>query len=321
MSNPLISVIIPVYNVEKYLHRCLDSVIMQTYQNLEIICIDDGSMDCSGEICEQYACKDRRVKVFHQENQGVSAARNKGLDMASGEYIAFVDSDDYILKDMYAKMMHALLSNDVDVCVCQWQYEFSDGRQVVKKQNIDSSIYGYKTSTEFARFLYKGSYENGVVVAVWNKIYRKTLLDVIRFEGRIHEDDTFNDKINAKNISVYITENQFYIYAQNETSLTNKSFSADKFFFLNTLAERRKLFRNDDFIRQETERLYCNMYIEYSLKASESGVEVPSTKKYRRTFKQMYCSLCRSGKADMKFRLRMRIFYHFPSLYRLITRK
>ena len=134
---PLISVIIPVYNVEKYLRRCLDSVVAQTYRNLEIICVDDGSVDESGKICDQYAVRDARIKVIHQENQGLSAARNRGLDAAEGAYIAFVDSDDYILEDMYKKMLDKLLNYNVDLCVCQWQYEFSDGRQVVKRKNID----------------------------------------------------------------------------------------------------------------------------------------------------------------------------------------
>lgn len=245
---PLISVIIPVYNAEKYLRRCLDSVVAQTYRNLEIICVDDGSVDESGKICDQYAVRDARIKVIHQENQGLSAARNKGLDAAEGEYIAFVDSDDYILEDMYKKMLDKLLNYNVDLCVCQWQYELSDGRQVVKRKNIAPTIYGRKTSLEFARFLYMGNYENGVVVAAWNKLYRRALLDKIRFEGRIHEDEAVSGRIMAKNISVYVMEEQFYVYAQNGDSLTNKPFSANKFFFLDALAERRELFKSDAFI-------------------------------------------------------------------------
>lgn len=212
MENPLITVIIPVYNVEKYLQRCLDSVIAQTYQNLEIICIDDGSTDCSGEICEQYAIKDERVKVFHQENQGVSAARNKGLDMASGEYIAFVDSDDYILKDMYAKMMRALLDNGVDICVCQWQYEFTDEHRVVEKSKINSEIYGRKSSLEFSRFLYRGAYENGVVVSMCNKLYKSNIFSELRLTGVIAEDDALNDRINAMGLTVYVMDELLYIY-------------------------------------------------------------------------------------------------------------
>ena len=321
MRTPLISVIIPVYNVEKYLRRCLDSVIAQTYQNLEIICVDDGSVDESGKICDQYAVRDARIKVIHQENQGVSAARNRGLDAAEGEYIAFVDSDDYILEDMYKKMLDMLLNYNVDLCVCQWQYEFSDGRQVVKKKNIDPTIYGRKTSLEFARFLYRGNYENGVVVAAVNKLYRRALLDTIHFEGRIHEDDAFNERIMAKNISVYVMEEQFYVYAQNGDSLTNKPFSANKFFFLDVLAERRELFKSDAFIRQETELLYCNMYIEYCLRARKDGVAVSHPERYRQIFRKMFSSLRREGKANIKFRLRMMLFSFSPSLYRFITKQ
>ena len=321
MSTPLISVIIPVYNVEKYLRRCLDSVIAQTYQKLEIICVDDGSIDDSGKICDQYAVRDARIKVIHQENQGLSAARNRGLDAAEGEYIAFVDSDDYILEDMYKKMLDKLLNYNVDLCVCQWQYEFSDGRQVVKRKNIDPTIYGRKASLEFARFLYMGNYENGVVVAAWNKLYRRALLDKIRFEGRIHEDEAFCGRIMAKNISVYIMEEQFYVYAQNGDSLTNKPFSANKFFFLDTLAERRELFKSDAFIRQETEQLYCNMYIEYCLRARKDGVAVSHPERYRQIFRKMFSSLRREGKAGIKFRLRMMLFSFSPSLYRFITKQ
>lgn len=321
MRTPLISVIIPVYNVEKYLHRCLDSVIAQTYQNLEIICVDDGSIDDSGKICDQYAVRDARIKVIHQENQGLSAARNRGLDAAEGEYIAFVDSDDYILEGMYKKMLDKLLDYSVDLCVCQWQYEFSDGRQVVKRKNIDPTIYGCKTSLEFARFLYRGNYENGVVVAAWNKLYRRALLDKIRFEGRIHEDEAFCGRIMAKNISVYVMEEQFYVYAQNGDSLTSKPFSANKFFFLDALAERRELFKSDAFIRQETELLYCNMYIEYCLRARKDGVAVSHPERYRQIFRKMFSSLRRDGKAGIKFRLRMILFSFSPSLYRNITRQ
>ncbi len=321
MSTPLISVIIPVYNVEKYLRRCLDSVIAQTYQKLEIICVDDGSIDDSGKICDQYAVRDARIKVIHQENQGLSAARNRGLDAAEGEYIAFVDSDDYILEDMYKKMLDKLLNYNVDLCVCQWQYEFSDGRQVVKRKNIDPTIYGRKASLEFARFLYMGNYENGVVVAAWNKLYRRVLLDKIRFEGRIHEDEAFCGRIMAKNISVYVMEEQFYVYAQNGDSLTNKPFSANKFFFLDTLAERRELFKSDAFIRQETEQLYCNMYIEYCLRARKDGVAVSHPERYRQIFRKMFSSLRREGKAGIKFRLRMMLFSFSPSLYRFITKQ
>ena len=117
-KQPLISVIVPVYNVENYLPRCLDSIINQTYTNLEILLVDDGATDNSGKLCDEYAQKDNRIRVFHKENGGVSSARNMGLDNATGEYIAFVDSDDYIDKCMYEIMLNSSVQNNADIVVC-----------------------------------------------------------------------------------------------------------------------------------------------------------------------------------------------------------
>ena len=316
--SPLISVIIPVYNVEKYLQRCLDSVIEQTYQNLEIILIDDGSTDHSGKICDDYAARDMRIHVIHQENQGLSIARNKGLDIAKGTYIAFVDSDDYILPEMYAKMLECIIENDVDFCVCQWQYEYADGRQVVQRDKISPAIYGKHSSIEFAHFLFRGSYENGVVVAVWNKLYHKNAIDSLRFDGRRAEDDEFNDKINSLNLRTYVMPDQFYVYVQNTLSLTNTPFSADQLHFLNVLEKRQKLFSDDSFIRQETEKLYCNIYIEYYYKAKAAGIPFPHT--YRRIFRRMFSALCSEDACNVKFRLRMCLFLLSPTLYKLLTK-
>ena len=115
---PLISIIIPVYNVNEYLEKCLCSVCGQTYKNLEIIVVDDGSTDGSGEICDMFAETDSRIKVIHQVNKGQSCARNEGLTIARGEYIGFVDSDDWIDPDMYEFLYHLLVDNDADISVC-----------------------------------------------------------------------------------------------------------------------------------------------------------------------------------------------------------
>ena len=115
---PLISVIVPVYKVEKYLNQCIESVLAQTYQNLEIILVDDGSPDRSGEICEEYAKKDTRIRVLHKSNGGLSTARNTGLQIISGAYIAFLDSDDYLAPDMYETLYRELIENDADIAVC-----------------------------------------------------------------------------------------------------------------------------------------------------------------------------------------------------------
>ena len=319
---PIVSVIIPVFNVERYLRRCLESVIAQTYSNLQIICIDDGSSDRSGEICNEFARLDGRVQVFHQKNCGVSEARNKGLDLAKGEYISFVDSDDYIEKNMLELMVQVLEKGGADICVAQWQYEFVDGRRVIDNRKINPHIYGKKSSFEFERFLYKGSYENSTVVVVWNKLYRRSIIGDIRFEGRIQEDEIFNDKINAKDCKMEIIEDQLYIYSQNKKSLTNQPFSASAISFLDVLVTRRKLFQNDSYIREKTERLYCNMLLEYCVKAYTEKVRLPQIDRYYDELRKMYKSLCCEGKTDMKFRARIRLFLMFPELYcRIMSRR
>lgn len=132
----MISVIIPIYNVEEYLEKCVNSVLNQTYSDLEIILVDDGSTDNSGKICDELKNKDNRIIVIHQENQGLSAARNAGIAKALGEYIAFVDSDDYIMEDMYETLYKNLEKTDADISICKYQY-------VKKQQKIDFR-FGYK---------------------------------------------------------------------------------------------------------------------------------------------------------------------------------
>ena len=121
-----LSIIIPVYNTEKYLHRCVDSVLQQNMSDYELILVDDGSTDGSGKICDEYKEKDSRVKVIHTQNQGVSKARNTGLELSSGEYIGFVDADDYIDADMYEKLIEASIDSNADVCCCGYLQELSE---------------------------------------------------------------------------------------------------------------------------------------------------------------------------------------------------
>lgn len=131
----LISVIVPVYKVERYLCRCVDSIIAQTYTNLQIILVDDGSPDGSGAICDDYAAKDPRITVIHKENGGLSDARNAGLGAARGSYIGFVDSDDYISVDMYEKLYKAIVACNADMSVCNFRYVDENGNNMEERNN------------------------------------------------------------------------------------------------------------------------------------------------------------------------------------------
>lgn len=316
-EKPLISVIVPVYKVEQYLHRCVDSILAQTYTNLEIILIDDGSPDRSGEICDEYAAKDSRIRVIHQENAGVSAARNAGLDVCSGEYIAFVDSDDYILPEMYEKMLAVQLEHQVDICVCQWQYEYEDGRRGIDPNKIDSNLYGKKTSIEFAEWSYRAHYEAFVVCAVWNKLYKRCIFDEVRFYGKRAEDERVHTEILSRNYSVTIISEFLYIYCRNVDSITHKDFDSNSLLLLDILKERAKLFQNNRFIYENTQIRYCELYISYYYQAQKNGIEMRDIK----TFEKACIALFFSKRITVKFLIRMLIFRVCPTLYMRIKER
>ena len=185
-ENPLISVIVPVYKVERYLNRCVDSILAQTYQNLEIILVDDGSPDRCGAICDEYAKKDSRICVIHQENRGVSAARNTGLDACTGQFVTFVDSDDYIEQDLIQRLFDGI--GDADLCGCGVIREEQSGEIISVTKTADRiALPGKNVLCQH----YTG--ENGrlgiAAVAVWAKLYRKELWEQLRFcPGLMFED-------------------------------------------------------------------------------------------------------------------------------------
>lgn len=179
---PVISVIVPVYKVEPYLPKCIESICRQTFSELEIILVDDGSPDCCGQICDEYAQTDPRIRVIHQENRGLSAARNAGMAIARGQYFGFVDSDDWIEPDMFAFLYHNLRKEQADISVCG-MYQHDGGRVIPYG---DPDFYGVQTPVEAIRSVLR---HGQICFCVWNKLYRREVFSEIRFpEGRIYED-------------------------------------------------------------------------------------------------------------------------------------
>ncbi len=179
---PLISVIVPVYNVEQYLNKCVDSIINQTYKNLEIILVDDGSPDRCGEICDEYAEKDDRVKVIHKENGGQGSARNMGLDICKGEYIAFVDSDDWIDLDMYECMMSDLLEYAADLSMCN--FWIVNGEKISAEDGCEDVI--VMNNKQLMEFYYSDSRMN---TSPCNKLYKKDLWEGLRYPENVFRED------------------------------------------------------------------------------------------------------------------------------------
>lgn len=221
MEQPLISVIAPVYKVEKYLPDCMESLIHQTYQNLEIIMVDDCSPDESGAICDRYAMNDKRIKAFHRtENHGASGARNLALDQAKGKYLFFIDSDDWIAPDTIEYLYENMKTYQADCTVggCVTVIEAEDGSLNYQKRTRGS------VRCENARGAMKGVLLNGS--AAWNRLYRREVFDQIRFpEGRINEDEYAVLRLYSGMERIVFLDKDTYFYRKRKNSITTAAFS------------------------------------------------------------------------------------------------
>lgn len=197
INNPLVSIIVPIYNVEKYLRKCVYSIINQTLTNIEIILVNDGSTDNCGKIIDEYAKNDKRIVVIHKENEGQSSARNKGLDIARGKYVGFVDSDDSIHKDMYENLYKSIEYSNADISVCGREAYSEDGKSYYKKE-LDDELLDFSKQSKVNYVINRLFYKH--TVSGCNKIYKNEIIqnNKIRFEDIKYvgsEDALFNYKI------------------------------------------------------------------------------------------------------------------------------
>jgi glycosyltransferase involved in cell wall biosynthesis len=235
MGNPLISVIVPVYKVEQYLHTCIESVLNQTYSNWELILVDDGSPDNCPQICDEYAAKDIRIKVIHKKNGGLSSARNAGLDIAKGDHMSFLDSDDFWSKDYLTILLNLCIKYDADIVQCG----FIRGTETVFP-NITIGK-GIKTFDNHSIFL-KG-YAKIIVCA---KLYRKCLISEIRMpEGKINEDDFTTWKFYYRAKKILVTNQSLYYYTVNENSIMASQSKMPRLDFIEAYKERIEFFQKN----------------------------------------------------------------------------
>lgn len=201
--NPIVTVIVPVYNVETLLKTCVDSIINQTYSNLDIILVNDGSTDKSGELCDQYSYLDKRIRVFHKENSGLSEARNCGLNNMKGDYVSFVDSDDFIDLNFIEELLKSLLENNAQIC-CSNVYK-------VNNEFLYTTIEALNNLEE----------NNGLLSISCGKLYDSTLFSNLRYEkARIHEDEFIIHELIARSKYICLNNKVFYHYILREGSLT-----------------------------------------------------------------------------------------------------
>lgn len=317
MNEVKLSVIVPVYNAEQYLRRCVDSILDATIflggGKSEIILIDDGSIDDSSRICNELAEKNREIKVFHISNQGVSKARNYGIENSRGKYIAFVDADDYIEKNMY-KIMIAQMESDstLDVGVCLWNFIDQNGKKVVNKENISFSAYGKQTGRDFLKHIYDDSYTNGIVVSPWNKIFKRECIVKHNMVGRYAEDDYLMSKVFSNDdCRIVVIKEILYNYCENDDQMTKKEDNINKLFFLDVLKERELLFSYSDELVFKTQKLYVEMCIEYySTFHCKADME-----RYITILKKYLCKLLRDNRVKVSTKIRWIIFALMPKAY------
>lgn len=318
MNEVKLSVIVPVYNAEQYLRRCVDSILDATIflgrgGKSEIILIDDGSIDDSSRICNELAEKNREIKVFHISNQGVSKARNYGIENSRGKYIAFVDADDYIEKNMY-KIMIAQMESDstLDVGVCLWNFIDQNGKKVVNKENISFSAYGKQTGRDFLKHIYDDSYTNGIVVSPWNKIFKRECIVKHKMVGRYAEDDYLMSKVFSNDdCRIVVIKEILYNYCENDDQMTKKEDNINKLFFLDVLKERELLFSYSDELVFKTQKLYVEMCIEYySTFHCKADME-----RYITILKKYLCKLLRDNRVKVSTKIRWIIFALMPKAY------
>lgn len=247
----LISVIVPVYNVKDYLAKCLDSITTQSYKDLEIIVVDDGSTDGSSELCDEYAKKDKRIRVVHQKNAGLSAARNTGIEAAIGKYLMFLDSDDTIDPDVIKTLNDALRKDEVKIAICGRAYTFEDGKKIEKvKENIHKTMFFEEAIEEMNRYILFDMSANG-------KLFHRELFENLRFPiGKLSEDFFIMPDLFKLAEKVSYISKPNYNYLQRKNSITkNKKINED---FLEAAKEQMKKMEN------ESERLKIITHVAYA---------------------------------------------------------
>lgn len=316
----LITLIIPVYMVESYLDRCISSIVRQTYENLEIILVDDGSKDSCPAICDRWARKDKRIRVIHRENGGLSAARNSGIETAQGEYLAFVDSDDFVSEEFIEALYQACKCTGSQIAQCR--YEYVDGDVMTK----DREEVTEPTEVFSGKEMIKGmSWRDGAYnVVAWNKLYHKSVFEGVRYpEGRIHEDEATTHKLFYQAEQVAFVYRYLYGYYTGGTSITRDKFSLKRLDWEWAVRNRLTFLKE----RQETEilipmyKIYMDGTIDLYYKIKELLQDEQTAKEIKERLKSTYKELKKYGGTPLKTKIGYRIFLISPMLYKRLLGK
>ncbi len=319
MNKPLISVIVPVYKVERYLDECVESIVNQTYHNLEIILVDDGSPDNCPQICDDWAKKDERIRVIHKENGGLSSARNAGLDICTGDYISFIDSDDWIESDFYYTLYRKSAESGAEIVMCAAVAEYPDG----SSRNTAEHIFSHVLSQDelLHDFLY---HRNNVCGAVWDKLYKRSVFEKVRFPIGLNSEDRYVHAITYSSISKFqYIDVILYHYRQRENSIcTTRELSSHTFdqvetsrMACNYLNEKKKITKEE-----------CNYFLMIAyhdvlrnLVLCNASSEL--IRQYTRELRGYYWSTIKDSNVSVSFKCKLTLFCIAPRVYEKLKGK
>lgn len=314
MSEPLISVIVPVYNMEKYLDECVASILGQTYSNFELILIDDGSKDSSAALIDTWAKKDDRVIAIHNQNEGVSVARNTGIDIARGEYLVFVDSDDYVAPEYIEVLVQAAKDANADMAMCGMYALFRD---VFFRATSMPGVTQIFSPQKYMESFYINT---GFFSVAWNKIYKKQLFDTVRFlEGRLNEDTIIMPQLIAKANKVAYVAEPLYFYRQRQGSIMHAEKREQIVLnLLNIYEELIQLHeqKKEMHLCRLAQKVYLNKSFEYF-----SDMRQTNRLEIRKKQKKYCGQIVIYAKFPILVRVKMIVFTLLPNLYCIVYKR
>lgn len=317
-GNELISIIVPVYNVEQYLEKCVDSIINQKYKNLEIILVDDGATDSSGKLCDELAKIDNRIKVYHKENGGLSDARNYGVERATGDYIGFVDSDDYIDSEMYEELYEAIKKENVDVVECNLKIIYPDRVELFTEQKY----YNVYTKQEYLEEYLKIEkiFGSACVRLIKSDVVKKLKFPV----GKLYEDTYYAYDLIEKVDSYVIMNNPYYNYLMRENSITNTKFNPRIFDLIEIVEKFRKTtYENYPGLKEAVDcrKMYAYFSVLNSILLEENYRDNEYYSEILSYFKRNYISLLKNKYINRNRKLSVILIKLNIDLYRKVLMK
>ena len=315
---PLISVLVPVYNVGQCLEKCLDSIIDQTYNNLQIILVDDGSTDGSGDICDAYHEKDKRVQVYHQINKGVSAARNVAMQYADGKFWMWVDADDYLYEGIIEYLYNLIILHEADISMCTLKRVYDLDEKFHKKQCGEVKIisnFEALSNLYCKDYTFCEGYSN--LISPTAKLYKKSLFSQIRFpEGKFYEDGAVMFIPLHRADKIVCSEEEMYFYFQRPGSTSRKKFDATKLDRFEAFEAQMKYYKDNKLpdLFYMAMCTYLNMFREFDYAAKRDGVGKEYCSIIKKKFRKTWRKIRKQYKFDVDFKYKLEEYNH-PIIY------